>query len=94
MVQIPNWCRTATRNASDVTDRALAGTVREWTHAETGEMVAVRVYDEPENRRFYTIALDGEEDTSRSTLRAAEKEAVRLMREAPEGIEARWGDAR
>lgn len=90
MSRITNWNQTERRNATDVLDYSLSGTVRVWEHDETGDTVAVRAFHESEGAdgRFYNVEYNGEAVTARDTLNAAVQSATKTLREKPEGLDA------
>lgn len=79
------WIRTEFANVADV---GQYGTVREWTHEETGDTVGVEFLDPPTDggRRRYEIEYNGEAVGADSTLRSAADSAMDTIRENPDGL--------
>lgn len=78
------WSRTKTRNVTDIVEYALGGTVREWTHDETGDTVSIYVNDE--GHRSYGIKYNGEDIDGFGTLREAESSTVDTLRHNEDGL--------
>lgn len=85
-MKIANWTKTVDRNVSDV-DHLMSAPIAEWEHDETGDVVRVMRFDDPDENLWYGVEANGEVDFGSSSCKKAHDAAVDLLRHVADGGE-------